>query len=286
MDEAFTKQIDARLAAGRQAAVVGLDPRLDALPGTLEPDAPPAQRIVAFYREALPRIAPLAVAVKPNIAFFEVFGAEGFAAWIETCRIARELGLPVIGDIKRGDIGSTAAAYARAHFEHADAVTLHPYLGSDSIEPFLAPCRESGRAVFVLVHTSNPSAGEFQERVTDGETLCEAVADAVDRWGRELVDSTGYSAVGAVVGATYPEQLVSLRARMPRAWFLIPGVGAQGGAVADLGPAFDDRGRGALVNQSRGIMQCFEPTDRDWLDRITAALEGFCAELREVCRER
>lgn len=286
MSEAFTTQIDARLADGRAAAVVGLDPRLDALPADVAPDSGPTERIVAFYREVLPRIEPHAVAVKPNIAFFEVFGAAGFAAYAETCALARQLGLPVIGDIKRGDIGSTAAAYARAHFEMADAVTLHPYLGSDSIEPFLSHCRDHGKGVFVLVHTSNPSASEFQERSFDGETLCQTVARAVDRWGRELVDSTGYSAVGAVVGATYPEQLATLRERMPRAWFLIPGVGAQGGAVADLRAAFDDRGRGGLVNQSRGVMQCFEPTDSGWLDRISNALDGFCSELREVACER
>ncbi len=286
MHEGFTNRVGSRIEGGLAAAVVGLDPRLDALPSGVAPDSAPAERILAFYREVMPAIAASAVAVKPNIAFFEVFGAAGFGAYEETCALAREAGLAVIGDVKRGDIGSTAAAYARAHFEHADALTLHPYMGRDSIEPFLEWCRDRGRAVFVLVRTSNPSATDFQELRIGDETLSDRVASAVDAWGSEMPNAHGYSPVGAVVGATYPEQLAALRQRMPRAWFLIPGVGAQGGAVADLRPAFDDRGLGALVNQSRGILQCFDPGDADWLDRVRDALAGFCRELSEVVRDR
>ena len=161
--------------------------------------------------------------------------------------MAREAGLPVIGDVKRGDVGSTAVAYAEAGFRCADALTLHPWLGRDSIEPFLARCREDGRGVFVLVRTSNPSAAELQGLRAGERTMSEHVAAAVDAWGEDLVDDTGYSSVGAVVGATWPGELRTLREIMPRAWLLIPGVGAQGGSVADLVPAFDARGLGALV---------------------------------------
>lgn len=303
MHDTFTHRISTRLLAGRAPAVVGLDPRLDALPvayseGAAESDTGacslhddsadgPAQRIVAFYRDAMPVLAEHAVAVKPNIAFFEVFGAAGYRAYEETCAVARAHDLPVIGDIKRGDIGSTAAAYAEAHCGIADAVTLHPYLGSDSIEPFLAYCRNQGTGAFVLVRTSNPSATEFQELDVGGATLSSRVADAVTRWGEAAgVDEFGYSPVGAVVGATYPAELAALRDRMPRAWLLIPGVGAQGGAVEDLGPAFDERGLGALVNQSRGVMQCFDPDDEDWKAQIERALVEFCESLREVASSR
>jgi orotidine-5'-phosphate decarboxylase len=220
--------------------------------------------------------------VKPNIAFFECHGWEGFRAYEETCRLAREQGLLVIGDVKRGDIGSTAAAYAAGHFAWADAVTLHPYLGSDSIEPFLLRCREDGKGVFVLVRTSNPSASEFQELPVGDGDLSSAVARAVHRWGEGSGDPEGYSCVGAVVGATYGSQIVRLRELMPRAWILLPGIGAQGASVEDAAAAFDRRGRGALVAQSRGVMQCFDPGDSGWREAIERAAASFAAHTRTV----
>jgi orotidine-5'-phosphate decarboxylase len=283
MPQSFTSRVAGRVLEGLAPAVVGLDPRLEALPARLAPAAAPAERITAFYREVLPRLRGRVPAVKPNIAFFEVHGAPGWAAYEETCRLARAADLAVIADVKRGDVGSTAEAYAAAHFRHADAVTLHPLLGKDSMLPFLERCRNDGRAVFVLVRTSNPSAGEFQDLpVGPARTLTDALADAVHRWGEGVADEHGYSPVGAVVGATWPAELARLRARLPAAWLLIPGVGAQGGRIADLAPAFDGRGLGALVAQSRGILQCFAPDDVEWRDRIDAAVEAFTKDLRAL----
>ncbi|MGB3968163.1 MAG: orotidine-5'-phosphate decarboxylase [Planctomycetota bacterium] len=275
-----------RIHGGAAPVVIGLDPRLDALPAAVAPGASPAERIVAFYRQAMPVLARHAPCVKPNIAFFECHGAAGYGAWEETCALARAHDLLVLGDVKRGDIGSTAEAYAEGHFRVADAVTLHPYLGLDSVQPFLQHCRpeRGGKAVFVLVRTSNPGAADFQGLQVGGEPLCDHVARAVHRWGQDLPQAHGYSPVGAVVGATWPQELARLRALMPNAWLLLPGVGAQGGKVADLAAAFDPRGLGALVNQSRGVMQCFAPSDRDWLDRIETAAAAFAAECRAVAR--
>lgn len=286
----FIAELARRIENGGAAAVIGLDPRLDALPRALLPGRPAPERIVAFYRQALPVLAAAAiVCVKPNIAFFECFGADGFAAYETTCGLARSLGLLVLGDIKRGDIGSTAEAYASGHFQWADAVTLHPYLGRDSVEPFLQHCRpgaDGRRAVFVLVRTSNPGAADFQDLPTGGAAVCDAVAAAVDAWGQDFEPAAGYSPVGAVVGATWPGELARLRARMPRAWLLLPGVGAQGGKVEDLAAAFDHRGLGALINQSRGVMQCFEPDDAGWLGAIDRSAREFAAACRAVAARR
>jgi orotidine-5'-phosphate decarboxylase len=264
--------------------VIGLDPRLDALPTRLPATATPTERILAFYRQAMPAIARHAPAVKPNIAFFECYGAAGYATYEATCALARQHGLLVLGDIKRGDIGSTAEAYAEGHFRHADAVTLHPYLGADSVAPFLGACHpeRGGKAVFVLVRTSNPGARDFQDLPIDGEPLCDHVARAVSRWGASLPQAHGYNPVGAVVGATWPQELARLRKLMPHSWLLLPGVGAQGGKVEDLAAAFDARGLGALVNQSRGVMQAFAPGDADWLDRLEQAASTFATSCRAV----
>jgi orotidine-5'-phosphate decarboxylase len=289
----FVARLAERILAGEAPIVIGLDPRLDALPANVAPGATAPERFVAFYREALPVIARHAPCVKPNVAFFECFGGAGYRAYEQTCALARQHGLLVLGDIKRGDIGSTAEAYAEGHFAIADAVTLHPYLGLDSVQPFLRHCRPAGtaggsggKAVFVLVRTSNPGAADFQDLQVGGEPLCDVVARAVTRWGRDLPQANGYTPVGAVVGATWPQELARLRALLPHAWLLLPGVGAQGGKVADLAAAFDARGLGALVNQSRGVMQCFRPDDRDWLDRIGAAAAQFAAECRATAIRR
>ncbi len=283
MSHDFSSRLTARiLVEDFPPAVVGLDPRLDALPDAVAPGASPAQRIVAFYESVLPRLARHVAAVKPNIAFFERYGAEGYAAYETTCRRARALGLLVIGDVKRGDIGTTAEAYADGHARIADAVTLHPMLGTDSLAPFLDESRRSGLGLFVLVRTSNASAAEFQDLATPEGTLSEVLATAVDRWGRDLGPADGYSTVGAVVGATWPEQLVRLRRRMPRAWLLLPGVGAQGARVADVLPAFDASGLGALVTQSRAVMQTFARAEDRYADSIEHAAAAFAAEVRAV----
>ena len=284
----FVARLAERILAGQAPIVIGLDPRLDALPAALLPHASPVERIVAFYRAALPVIARHAPCVKPNIAFFECYGADGYRAYETVNQLARDHDLLVLGDIKRGDIGSTAEAYAEGHFRTADAVTLHPYLGLDSVQPFLNWCRDDrgGKAVFVLVRTSNPGAKDFQDLQVGGEPLCDVVARAVTRWGQDLPRAEGYGPVGAVVGATWPQELARLRALLPHAWLLLPGVGAQGGKVQDLAAAFDRRGLGALVNQSRGVMQCFQPSASDWLDRIDRAARDFAAECRAVATAR
>lgn len=284
MPNAFCDQLERRILGGAAPAVAGLDPRLEALPQSLLPGAPPAERILGFYREVLPLLAPHVCVAKPNIAYFERFGAAGYAAFEATCQLARSQGMLVLGDVKRGDIGPTAEAYADAHFPHCDAVTLHPLLGTDSVQPFLAWCRDRGRGVFVLVRTSNPSAKEFQDLRTEGGPLCDVLARAVQRWGEDLGDPRGYSPVGAVVGATWPAELARLRTLMPRAWILLPGVGAQGARAEDLGPAFDARGLGGLITQSRGLLQCFAPNDPEWRARVRQAAQAFAAECRLASR--
>ena len=284
----FVAQIAERVLGGQAPVVIGLDPRLDAFPARLLPGGSAAERIVEFYRQVLPVVARHAPCVKPNIAFFECHGADGYRAYERTCAMAHEHGLLVIGDVKRGDIGSTAEAYADGHFALADALTLHPYLGGDSVAPFLRACHpdRGGRAVFVLVRTSNPGARDFQDLLVAGEPLCDVVARAVTRWGADLPGVEGYGPVGAVVGATWPNELERLRELMPNSWLLLPGVGAQGAAVKELAAAFDRRGLGALVNQSRGVMQCFTPSAPDWLDRIEQAAKTFAFECRAVSASR
>ena len=233
----------------------------------------------------MPAIAPYVPVVKPNIAFFERYGAAGFATYEGVCRVARAAGLLVIGDIKRGDIGPTASAYADVHLDLADAVTLHPLMGKDSVEPFLQRCLVTGGAVFVLVRTSNASATEFQGVHTrDGEELSDVIAAHVHQWGEGLGDAHDYGPVGAVVGATYPQEMARLRGRMPRALILVPGVGAQGGTVRDALSAFDAHGVGGIVNQSRGVAQCFAPDDPQWLDRVVTAAKSFSTEMHNALR--
>jgi orotidine-5'-phosphate decarboxylase len=281
----FVHELAERIQRGMAPVALGLDPRADALPDAIAAPTVP-ERIVAFYQKVLPVLARHAPVVKPNIAFFEAHGSRGYAAYEAVCALAKEHGLLVLGDVKRGDIGSTAEAYAAGHFTLADALTLHPYLGLDSVEPFLRHCTPEGggKGVFVLVRTSNPGARDFQDLRVGEHALCDVVADAVARWGRDLPQADGYSPVGAVVGATYPKDLARLRARLPNSWLLLPGVGAQGAAVADLAPAFDRRGLGALVAQSRGVLQAFAPGESRWLQRIDDAAAAFAQECRTVAR--
>lgn len=198
--------------------------------------------------------------MKPQSAFFEVRGAEGVRAFERACAYAREAGLLVIADVKRGDIASTAAAYADAAFAHADAATINPYLGRDSVEPFLERCRDRGNGIFVLVKTSNPGSGDLQDaRLADGRRVWELVADRVAEWGEELVGSHGLSDVGAVVGATYPQEVAEARTLLPRAPFLLPGIGAQGGTVQDVAAAFAAGPAGGLVSASRSVIFADDP---------------------------
>lgn len=268
---------------------VGLDPRWDLLPAEIR-DRHGGDRlsaVAAAYEEFCARVidavAPHVPAVKPQSAFFEACGPAGLAALANILARARQRGLVTIWDAKRNDIADTAAAYADAAFAgvrvgadlhpvwDADAVTVNPYLGADSVRPFLDRAQDFGRGVFVLVRTSNPGARQFQDLVCDGEPLFMHVARAVGEWSRQMRGASGWGAVGAVVGATYPAELAAVRALLPDVPLLVPGLGAQGAAAADVAPAFTPDGIGALVNSARAIIYAFGPDERDWESAVQNA---------------
>ncbi len=302
----FADRLDAALEELRTPALVGIDPHLELLPEPFaharEARATRAERAAAvetFCKELVELVAGRVAAVKPQSAFFELLGPDGTAAWERVIAHAHAHGLLVIGDVKRSDIASSAAAYATAFLEGlpgapraslCDAVTLNPYLGTDSVAPFLAACAQTRSGLFVLVRTSNAESGEFQ---LHGEPpLSERVAAAVARWGEKLVGASGYSSVGAVVGATHPAELGRLRGLLPRAWLLLPGYGAQGATARDVRPAFTDPERpwrGALVSSSRGIAFAWREkryAGRSWKDAASAALDAMIAELDAALRGR
>lgn len=271
MNHHFATRLHAAIRLKKTPALVGLDPRFDWLPDEVvtsarrnhsDPQAITAAAFEEFCIRIIDVVASLIPAVKPQAAFFEEYGPDGCLALARVMRYARAQGLIVIADAKRGDIGTTAEAYARAYLAgadpqaapwSADALTVNPYLGSDTLEPFVKVANERGAGVYVLVKTSNPGAATFQDRLSDGQTLYRRVADVVERLSASSADADGYGCVGAVVGATYPAELVELRAAMPHVPLLIPGYGSQGGTAADVAGGFDSRGLGALVNNSRGI---------------------------------
>lgn len=245
--------------------VVGLDPRLESLPeefrrGTHRDIEKVGKAVLDFNAAVLDIVAPHAAAVKPQIAFYEKLGPYGLAAYFATCKHARDRGLLVIGDVKRGDVPETARAYAEAHFVAfpSDAVTVNPFFGTDGMEPFLEAARTHGGGLFVLVKTSNPRSGEIQDLPVQGRPLYLHLAEKVAAWGEGLRGSCGYSAVGAVVGATHPSQAAEIRAALPQAFFLVPGYGAQGATARDLKACFNPDGLGAVVNSSRGIVFAWE----------------------------
>lgn len=258
--------------------VVGLDPMLNYVPEHILKEAfdkhgetleGAAAAIFEFNKGIVDAIYDLVPAVKPQIAMYEQFGIAGMAAFKDTVDYCKEKGLIVIGDAKRGDIGSTSAAYAVAHLGKVqvgsksysafdeDFVTVNPYLGSDGVNPFIDVCKEEDKGIFILVKTSNPSSGEFQDKVFEGRPLYELVAEKVAEWGSECMDGT-YSNVGCVIGATYPEMGKVLRKIMPHAYILVPGYGAQGGTAKDLAAYFNEDGLGAIVNSSRGIIAAYK----------------------------
>jgi len=298
--ENFAERLAAAVRRQRTPAIVGLDPRLEQLPVPLrraKGDRPEQQ--AAAYREfcqsVIDVVAPLVPAVKPQSAFFEQLGPAGVQALADVIRHARQRGLLVILDVKRGDIGSTAQAYAEAYLGlgaddrrplAADAITVSPYLGDDSLEPFVATARQHGAGLFVLVKTSNPGGRQFQDLQCDGRPLYRHVAEHVERLAAADAGPSGYGSVGAVVGATYPEQLAELRAAMPHAWLLIPGFGNQGGTARDVAAGFDAAGLGAVVNNSRGIIFAHSlpqykslPADR-WQEAVEAATREMIEQLR------
>jgi orotidine-5'-phosphate decarboxylase len=296
----FADRLIAAFRAKGNALCVGIDPRWDALPQETRSrhGAGNLETIAAAYEEFSARVldvlAPLVAVVKPQSAFFEACGPAGFAAQQRLLQRAHALGLLTILDAKRNDIAATAQAYADAAFGgvnvdgnthrvwDADALTVNPYLGRDSIEPFLVSGRRSGRGVFLLVRTSNPGAGQFQDLPCNGRPLFHHVASAVRDWTREHLGESGYGDVGAVVGATFPAELSDLRKLMPEAIFLVPGFGAQGGTAADAASAFHANGLGAIINSSRGITCSFHPNDPRWEDAILTAARSTIRALAEA----
>lgn len=272
------RQLIDRILKTKAPVCVGLDPMLSYIPDHVTKKAyqefgetleGAAEAIWQFNKEIVDHVYDLIPSVKPQIAMYEQFGIEGLKVYDKTVKYCQEKGLFVIGDAKRGDIGSTSAAYAAAHLGkvkigsntlsafHTDFLTVNPYLGTDGIAPFVDVCKEEDKGLFILVKTSNPSSGEFQDRLIDGAPLYEHVAKKVVEWGADCMDGT-YSNVGAVVGATYPEMSALLRKQMPNTYFLVPGYGAQGGTAEDLKPCFHADGLGAIVNSSRGIIAAYK----------------------------
>ena len=258
--------------------VVGLDPTLNFVPKFIlnkainekcETLEAAADAIFEFNKKIVDAVYDLIPAVKPQIAMYEQFGIPGLMAYKQTVDYCHEKGLLVIGDAKRGDIGSTSTAYAIGHLGKVkigsteiapidtDFLTINPYMGSDSVVPFVEECKKNDKGLFILVKTSNPSSGEFQDQKVGKKAVYELVGKKVDEWGAELVKN-GYSDVGAVVGATYPEMGEVLREIMPKAYILVPGYGAQGGTAAELKPFFNKDGLGAIVNSSRGIIAAYK----------------------------
>src|SRR5215813_9357849 len=258
----FGDRLAAEVERKRSQLVVGLDPNIDLMPIELRGD------VARFCCGIVDAVAPHAVAVKPQLAFFEALGAAGIAAFEEVCMYARRAGLLVIADGKRGDIGSTARAYAEAYLEgeppRADALTVNPWLGRDSVEPFLGAVRRGGVGIFVIVRTSNAS-GDLQDAVlSDGRPMWHQVATLVDEWGEGMAGDHGLNSVGAVVGATHPRAVAEARRLMPRTILLLPGVGAQGGSIADLGRAFQSGPASALVNAARSVNYAFRESGTDY----------------------
>lgn len=285
----YADRLHAAIAEKGTPAMVGLDPRLDALPQPFAEQAAhgpkqAAAALVEYHRRLLDVLAPKIAIVKPQSAFFERLGPDGFAALADACAYAKELGLLVLMDAKRGDIGSTSEAYADTFlggqaFPPCDALTVNPYLGQDACEPFLERADAAGAGLYILVKTSNPGAGLFQDH---GEPpLADVVANQVALWGQSRLGSCGWSSVGAVVGATRPEELAHFRSLMPNTPLLLPGFGFQGGTAEGLLAAFDATGQGAVVNASRSILFAHRREDLEHLPTWEARTEVAVEEMRQ-----
>lgn len=264
------------IKAMNNPTVAGLDPKLDYIPEYIRQSAyekygktleGAAEALFEFNKGLIDALCDIVPAVKPQAAYYEMYGWQGVRALERTIAYAKSKGMFVITDAKRNDIGTTMEAYAKAHlgdtdvegesFEAfgGDALTVNGYLGTDGVKPVINVCKEKDKGMFILVKTSNPSSGELQDRKLDDElTIYRTMGNMCEKWGEELMGEYGYSGVGAVVGATYPEQLGELRKALPHTFFLVPGYGAQGGGAKDVVPAFDENGIGAVINSSRGIM--------------------------------
>ena len=293
--------------------VVGLDPMLNYIPEHIQKSAfaefgetleGAAEAIWQYNKGIVDATYDLIPAVKPQIAMYEQFGIPGLVAYKKTVDYCKSKDLVIVGDIKRGDIGSTSAAYAVGHLGRVqvgaqkyagfdeDFATVNPYLGSDGVKPFMDVCKEEKKGIFVLVKTSNPSSGEFQDQKVDGRPLYELVGEKVSQWGDELMGKEGYSYVGAVVGATYPEMGKVLRKIMPKTFILVPGYGAQGGKGADLVHFFNEDGLGAIVNSSRGIIAAYKQDKykefgpENYADASRAAVKDMIADISGALENR
>jgi len=290
----FADRLVDAIKAKKSRVVVGLDPRLESLPEEFKhgaaKDIERAGRALLDFNAALIDIVKdHAVAVKPQIAFYEKLGPYGVVAYFATCKHARDNGLLVIGDVKRGDVPDTAKAYSDAHFYAfpADAITVNPFFGSDGMAPFVDGAKKVGGGLFVLVKTSNPKSGEIQDLNVEGRPLYMHIAEKVGVWGASLVGESGYSAVGAVVGATHPKQAAEIRAALPKAFFLVPGYGAQGGKAEDLKACFNPDGLGAVVNSSRGIITAWEKDaykGMPWEKAVAKAVVDMKADINGALR--
>lgn len=264
--------------------VIGLDPRYELLPKCVLEKYPNtmegvSQAIIEYNKALIDETYDVIPAVKPQIAFYEMFGIPGMKAFKETCKYAKQKGMIVIADIKRGDIGSTAQGYSNAYLGKTkigekeesifdvDFVTVNPYMGTDCVKPFIEDCKKYDKGIFILVKTSNPSSGELQDvKLENGEEVYVKVTNLVEEWGKDLIGENGYSSIAAVVGATYPKQLKEIREIAPHTYFLIPGYGAQGGKAEDIALGFDKNGLGGIVNASRSLMCAYK--SELWKDKF------------------
>ena len=296
----FIDRLMNRVKELQNPAIMGLDPKLEFIPKSIREKnletygntlAAASASILEFNKKLIDATAGIVPAIKPQLAYYEMYGIEGLKAFLETVRYGREKGFIIVADAKRNDIGSTSQAYSAAFLGEtaleagksepvfdADAITLNAYLGIDGIGPMLEDCKKYGKGAFILVKTSNPSSAQLQDMVVqDGRTIYEVMADHVKEWGKDFTGECGYSSIGAVVGATWPEQLKSLRTRMPFTCFLVPGYGAQGGGAKDVAPAFDKNGLGAVINASRSLMCAYKL--EKWKGEFTIE------EFDQACRE-
>lgn len=308
--ENFADQLITAIRKKNSCVVVGLDPHFKLIPDTIKQKFSTSQKqsleyaaqvILEFNMQVIDLIAPLVGIVKPQIAFYELYGWWGVRAYAETIKYAKQKGLIVIGDIKRGDVPSTAKAYADAHIGavridnivetpfDADAVTVNPFLGTDSLLPFLQTAKRHNKGIFVLVKTSNPDSGEFQDLICGGKKLHEIIAEKTHAWGNGLIGKQGYSAVGAVVGATFSHEISTLRKIMPTAYFLVPGYGAQGATAKDIAHCFNPDGLGAIINASRSILYAYNISPwkekygiSAWKDAIRDAVLKMNEEIRKI----
>lgn len=306
------QKLISKIQATHAPIVVGLDPMMSYIPDHIQKRAfaeygetleGAAEAIWQYNKEIVDCTYDLIPAVKPQIAMYEQFGIEGLKAYKKTVDYCKEKDLVVIGDVKRGDIGSTSAAYAVGHLGkvqvgskryagfNEDFATINPYLGSDGVKPFIDVCKEEKRGLFILVKTSNPSSGEFQDQLINGRPLYELVGEKVNEWGADCMGDD-YSYVGAVVGATYPEMGKVLRGIMPKAYILVPGYGAQGGAGKDLVHFFNEDGLGAIVNSSRGIIAAYKQDNyakygaEHFGEASRAAVEDMVADIDQALQNR